>query len=99
MKMGLIVVAALAASMFASPVWAGTIAGSSSEAGVNGGSAGSSTVTVTANDKGSAEAGTVFGVGEATSTNTATGTDTTKGFAYANFEAGGNSFADEASHF
>lgn len=98
MKMGLIV-AAFAATMFAAPVFAGSVAGSSSQAGVNGGSAGSSTVTVTASDKGQAEAGTVFGVGEAESSNTATGSDTTKGFAFANFESGGNSFADEASHF
>lgn len=98
MKMG-VIVAVFAASMFAAPVFAGTVAGSSSNAGVNGGSAGSASVTVTASDKGSAEAGTVFGVGEATSTNTATGSDTTKGFSFANFEAGGNSFADEASHF
>lgn len=98
MKMGVIAIA-LAASMFSAPVWAGNVAGSSSNAGVNGGSAGSSSVTVTASDKGNAEAGNVFGVGEAISSNTATGTDTTKGFAFANFEAGGNSFADEASHF
>lgn len=98
MKMG-VIVAVFAASMFAAPVWAGTVAGSSSNAGVNGGSAGTATVTVTASDKGSAEAGTVFGAGEAVSSNVATGTDSTKGFAFANFEAGGNSFADEASHF
>lgn len=98
MKMG-IIAAVFAASMFAAPVFAGNVAGSSSNAGVNGGSIGTGTVTVTASDKGAAEAGTVFGVGEATSSNTATGNDSTHGFSFANFEAGGNSFADEASHF
>lgn len=98
MKMG-IIVAVFAASMFAAPVWAGTVAGSSSNAGVTGGSAGSASVHVTASDQGQAEAGTIFGVGEAESSNTATGTGTTKGFAFEAFTAGGNSFADEASHF
>lgn len=94
-------VLAVAATVFATPVaFAGGVAGSSSNAGVNGGSLGSSSVTVTASDKGQAEAANVFGVNEAESSNVATGTETSKGFTYTNFQAGGNSFADEvATHF
>ena len=95
MRMGLVIAAVAAASLFAAPAFAGEAAQSSSEAIVTGASAGNSSVTVTASDKGDAS---VFGT-TATSTNTATGNDTTKGFAEASFEAGGESAAEEASHF
>lgn len=100
MRMSLLVLALAAGTFLAAPAFAGSAASSSSEAIVSGGSVGSSSVTVTASDKGSAEAGEIFGTSEATSSNVATGSDTTKGFAVANFESGGESEAEEiATHF
>lgn len=98
MKMG-VIAAVFAASLFATPVFAANVAESSSAASVGGGSAGNGSAFATASDKGAAESGQIFGVGEATSSNTATGVDITHGFAFGDFNATGQSFAGEASHF
>lgn len=101
MKMSLLVLAFAASVSLAAPAFAGSVASSTSGASVSGGSAGSSTVTATASDKGTAEAGDVFGVDQASSSNTATGTDAIKGFGLAEFSATGTSEAENltASHF
>lgn len=99
MKMGLIVAAAFAASMFAAPVFAGSTASSTTEVEVTGGSAGFGNVQVNASDNGKASASDLFGTSTVTTSNTAIGSDATHGFALGDFQIIGEETGSAASHF
>lgn len=98
MKMGLIVAVA-AMSLFAAPVFAASSASSTSEVEVQGGSLGTGTTSITASDVGSAKASEVFGTSDVTTSNTASDTESTKGFAAIQFTIIGEDTGSASSHF
>lgn len=98
MKMTFLIAVA-AASLFAAPVFAGSTATSTTEVEVQGGSIANGSVTVNASDKGAAQASDIFGVSNVTTSNTATGSDTTHGFSFGTFTIIGEDTGSAASHF